>query len=125
MERAIDTQVGGDHYSKCAMQPYEYIVKGKLTFTQGNIAKYITRHKNKNGRQDIEKCMHYAQLGKEFDDVNTSVDLVLTTAYCKVNELDKYQSNILTANAMGDYDRVIKLCKKTIHEQYDLQLKKR
>jgi len=29
---------------------------------QGNIIKYVTRHKNKNGAQDIKKAIHYLEL---------------------------------------------------------------
>ena len=57
------TQVGGDHYKDCAIQPIEYIEKNNLTFCEGNIVKYITRHRTKGeGRKDIEKVIHYAEM---------------------------------------------------------------
>lgn len=52
-------QVGGDHYSKQAFQPIEYIMANNLGFNEGNIVKYITRHKDKGGAQDIEKIKEY------------------------------------------------------------------
>ena len=51
-------QVGGTHY-QLTIQPVEYISKNKLSFNQGNIIKYITRHKEKNGVEDIKKVIHY------------------------------------------------------------------
>lgn len=59
---ALDTQEGGAHYKNLAIQPVEYIEKNALDYFQGNVVKYITRHKAKNGAQDIRKAMHYCQL---------------------------------------------------------------
>lgn len=55
----LKTQVGGKHY-QLTIQPVEYTNKNKLNFNQGNIIKYITRHKEKNGIEDIKKVIHYA-----------------------------------------------------------------
>ena len=55
----LETQVGGKHY-QLTIQPVEYTNKNKLNFNQGNIIKYITRHKEKNGIEDIKKVIHYA-----------------------------------------------------------------
>lgn len=59
---ALDTQVAGDHYKKLAIQPVEYIVANNLDYLQGNVIKYITRHKDKNGEDDVRKALHYCQL---------------------------------------------------------------
>tara|TARA_R100001143_G_C3263086_1_gene88665 strand:- start:272 stop:559 length:288 start_codon:yes stop_codon:yes gene_type:complete len=60
---ALETQVGGDHYKDCSIQPVEYIFKNGLDYFEGNVVKYITRHRKKNeGKKDIEKAIHYAQL---------------------------------------------------------------
>mgnify|MGYP001192106566 CR=1 FL=1 len=60
---ATSKQIGGDHYKNCAIQPIDYIVKNNLDFLEGNVVKYITRHKTKGeGRKDIEKVIHYAEL---------------------------------------------------------------
>lgn len=59
---ALNVQVGGEHYKNMAIQPVTYIHANKLTFLEGNIVKYITRHKTKNKAQDIRKVIHYAQL---------------------------------------------------------------
>jgi len=59
---ARDIQVGGDHYHKLKIQPGEYIIQNGLGWYEGNVIKYVTRHRLKNGRQDIEKAIHYLQL---------------------------------------------------------------
>ena len=59
---ALDEQVGGDHYRKMEIQPIEYIEKNHLGFIEGNIVKYATRHRDKNGAEDVKKIIHYARM---------------------------------------------------------------
>ncbi len=62
-ESALDKQVGGNHYKDCVIQPVEFIAKNEILFLEGNIIKYATRHAKKGeGRKDVEKIIHYAQL---------------------------------------------------------------
>ena len=44
---------------KEAIQPIEYIKANKLGFHEGNIVKYITRYKEKNGLEDLQKVQWY------------------------------------------------------------------
>jgi len=61
-------QVGGSHYKDCKIQPVEYIVGNDLTFLEGNIIKYVTRHRRKGeGKKDIEKVIHYAEMILEME----------------------------------------------------------
>ena len=65
---ATSRQVGGDHYKTCKIQPVDYIVENNLTFLEGNVVKYITRHRRKGeGARDIEKVIHYCELILEKD----------------------------------------------------------
>jgi len=59
---ALDKQEGGDHYKNLMIQPITYIHANDLDFLQGNVVKYITRHKDKNGAADVRKALHYCQL---------------------------------------------------------------
>ena len=60
---ARNYQVGGDHYKKLQIQPVEYIYANELDFLEGNVVKYITRHRTKGeGAKDIQKVIHYAQM---------------------------------------------------------------
>ena len=56
------TQVGGNHYTKFPIQPYEFISKNNLSFFQGNVIKYVCRYNYKNGVEDLEKIKHYCEL---------------------------------------------------------------
>lgn len=64
---ASKTQVAGSHYQTLAIQPSEFIHRNRLGWCEGNAIKYVCRHKNKNGRQDIEKAIHYLQLLLEWE----------------------------------------------------------
>ena len=59
---ALQKQVGGAHYAEMAIQPIEFITANDLSFLEGNIIKYVCRHKKKNGADDIKKAMHYCEL---------------------------------------------------------------
>lgn len=66
-ESALATQQGGTHYKDLKIQPIEYIHANKLGYIEGNIVKYITRHKEKNGAEDIKKIIHYCELLLELE----------------------------------------------------------
>lgn len=58
---AVDTQVGGMHYQNKSIQPITYIMENRLDFCEGNIIKYVTRWKDKNGLEDLKKAKHYLE----------------------------------------------------------------
>ena len=64
---ALNKQVSGSHYKDKVIQPIQYIHANKLGFCEGNVIKYVTRHKDKNGRADIEKAIHYLELLLELE----------------------------------------------------------
>jgi hypothetical protein len=59
---ALDKQESGNHYKDKAIQPIVYIHANNLGFCEGNVVKYVTRHKDKNGAADIRKAIHYLEL---------------------------------------------------------------
>ena len=70
LERAVsarDDQVGGSHYKDLAIQPVEYIARNAIPFLEGNVIKYVSRHRHKDGAQDIRKAIHYCRLILEFE----------------------------------------------------------
>ena len=67
MSDPYDTQVGGSHYKDMAIQPSEFVNKNKMLFAEGNAIKYICRHNNKGGKQDLEKAKHYIDMIIERD----------------------------------------------------------
>jgi len=51
-------QVGGSHYDQ-PIQPIEYIEANNLPYCGANCIKYISRHRRKNGAEDLKKCKWY------------------------------------------------------------------
>jgi len=62
MNTALDTQIGGGHYKDMKIQPIEYTLANNLGFCEGNVIKYISRYKAKNGVEDLQKAKHYIDL---------------------------------------------------------------
>jgi hypothetical protein len=60
-------QVGGAHYKKYKIQPSRFINDNKILFAEGNAIKYICRHQDKDGKQDLLKAMHYLEMIIERD----------------------------------------------------------
>lgn len=55
---ANDKQVGGNHY-KLKIEPWDYIIANEIGYLEGNVIKYISRYKGKNGVEDLLKARHY------------------------------------------------------------------
>ena len=58
----IRDRVGGNHYKNLAIQPVEYITANNLSYLQGSVIKYVTRYKNKNGIEDLQKAIHFVKM---------------------------------------------------------------
>lgn len=119
---ALDIQIGGSHYRNKGIQPIELIVALNLNFIEGNIVKYITRYKEKNGVQDIMKCIHYSQLAIELKCIRHNIDIhnnyALILQYVKTNDLCSVQTYVLNSCLQNDYERVKLLCNEMV-KNYD------
>lgn len=67
---ALEVQIGGNHYKSKAIQPIEYIHANNIGYFEGNVIKYVTRWKDKNGIQDLEKAIHYLELLIDLEKAN-------------------------------------------------------
>jgi hypothetical protein len=67
MNDPLKTQVAGTHYKHLAIQPAEYCQLNRLPYCESSVIRYVTRHREKNGRQDIEKAIHCLQLLLELE----------------------------------------------------------
>ena len=53
-------QVGGSHYKKHDIQPWDIIDMYDLNFYEGNVLKYLLREKG-DLLEDLQKCKHYLE----------------------------------------------------------------
>lgn len=61
-ENPWNIQVGGDHYKHYKIQPMQFALENNLNPLQHSVIKYVMRHEQKNGKQDLEKAKHYIDL---------------------------------------------------------------
>lgn len=59
MNNANENQIGGYHYKTNKIQPWDFIAANNLGYFEGNIIKYVSRWKEKNGIEDLRKARHY------------------------------------------------------------------
>lgn len=55
----MDEQVGGGHYKIMRIQPIEFIYINDIPYMEGNVIKYVVRHRYKNGLEDLLKAKDY------------------------------------------------------------------
>lgn len=67
---ALDKQVAGSHYKDLPIQPVEYIHANAMGYLEGNVVKYVSRWRKKNGIADLEKAKHYIELLIELESRN-------------------------------------------------------
>ena len=108
---ALDAQVGGDHYKKLGIQPVELIRDINANFFQGNVIKYITRYKDKNGIKDLEKAKHYLELMKELHPNNnsskiTSYGIDKVNDYIYANKIDTDAAKIIRIVSLCGNDKI-------------------
>jgi len=66
-------QVGGSHYAQGGdFQHWDLVERYGLGYLEGCATKYIARHRSKNGKEDLEKALHYVE--KLFELSNAPVE---------------------------------------------------
>jgi hypothetical protein len=67
---ALGKQVAGSHYKDLPIQPVEFIHANAIGYFEGNVIKYVSRWRKKNGMADLEKAKHYIELLIELENRN-------------------------------------------------------
>lgn len=59
-------QVAGNHYNGGKLQHWDYTIAVlNNRYLEGSITKYVSRHRKKNGMQDLEKAKHFLEKLRE------------------------------------------------------------
>ena len=66
-KKNLEKQVGGESYKTMNIQPIEYIQANRMEFAEGCVIKYVSRHKKKNGKEDILKAIQNLEFILERD----------------------------------------------------------
>jgi len=67
MSKVWNKQHGGSHYQKYKIQHSKFVVENKLIYQEGGAIKYIKRHQDKNGKEDLLKAIHFIEMIIERD----------------------------------------------------------
>ena len=67
MSKTYNKQIGGNHYQKYKIQPSKFVVENKLLFPEGCAIRYIIRHQDKGGKDDLLKAIHFIEMIIERD----------------------------------------------------------
>ena len=120
--KSLDVQVGGNHYKGLSYQPVKLTADLNLNFIQGNIVKYVSRYRFKNGKQDLEKVLHYAQLGQELQPLNfVPLDSVMQTIrdYAILNGLPDIVGLVIEGAVFQNWSQITIIVEKLIRQEYE------
>ena len=99
MIKANDIQVGGTHYRN-SDQHWDLAAELELGYFEGQITKYVTRHRFKKGLEDALKAKHFvtklyelAEAGKKFQ--GTGASAVRIAEYALHNKLTEQECDII------------------------------
>ena len=70
---AFKQQVKDTHYLGYSIQPVEFIYRNNIPFIEANVIKYVMRHRDKNGIEDLRKAIHYIEMLIEMETDNDEV----------------------------------------------------
>lgn len=124
---ANDTQVAGTHY-RTSYQHWDLAADLQLGYFEGQISKYITRHRTKKGKEDLEKALHFAQKLLEMAKTNGRRPMRLfPTApqledYVKANCLNLREhvilKTVLAWSVVHDLENAVDFIQKLIVSEY-------
>lgn len=104
--RANETQVGGTHYKIMSLEHWDLAAMFNWDPFQYQITKYVMRWRDKNGIQDLEKVVHFAQKYVEVEKARAAGTLTvgilhaaLTKALREANERESQREH---AASLGD-----------------------
>ena len=64
---AVKKQIGGTHYLKYKIQPSKFVTENRLLYPEGSVIKYVIRHQDKGGKEDLDKAKHMIDMIIERD----------------------------------------------------------
>lgn len=129
VNEALTVQIGGNHY-KSAYQPIELMEKVNMHPACAFVFKYVYRHKNKKGLEDLQKALHCVELleslgGKFYDGIDCRMVHSKNDAkeefykFIKANEqLDVNQIRAILAIMSEDSKELKKVIHAEIEEFY-------
>ncbi len=90
-------QEAGTHYVNMGMQPFHFAMVNGWDAGAFSILKYLSRHRMKNGLEDLKKARHFVDLRQaEKDNTLCGDETVLIWQYIQANKMDAIDAKALT-----------------------------
>lgn len=113
-------QVAGQHYA-ASVQHWDYVIEAlDGRYLEGNITKYVCRHRKKNGLQDLEKALHYLDKLEELVKEGKIRPLIRVSSFSMAtfisdNGLNTSEAFIVKRLAYWCREDHLKMVRKEIH----------
>lgn len=101
MTDSLKVQHGGQHYKGMGIQPVEFAMVNGYDPCAFSTLKYVSRHRQKGGKLDLEKGLHFVQLRVDMLVISEHVwagtpqTRIGISDYCEANKLGDHESKIL------------------------------
>lgn len=102
MQGANERQVGGDHY-KGGYEHWDFALDAGLGYLLGCATKYVSRWRQKNGVQDLEKALHYLQKAVEVGQPAPKISQSLEPLFKFCSGLHPKDSVAIASIVFGEY----------------------
>jgi len=85
------TNIRPPYYAKYEIDPWTFIIKNQLGMDVGSVIKYVVRHQDKNGIEDLNKAIKCLEMMKEHyygekqDEKEASLEDISKTYHEKFN----------------------------------------
>ena len=99
MSNANDRQVGGSHY-RSGYQHWDFVHDVGMNYLEAQVAKYITRHRNKGGLEDVKKALHFCE---KLQAVQANALKEILREYVVTNDLTEEESWVILCLIKGNY----------------------
>lgn len=88
MSNPYERQEAGTHYVNMGMQPFHFSMVNGWDAGAFSILKYLSRHRSKNGLEDLKKARHFVDLRQaEIGNGLASFNLISIGQYISANNL--------------------------------------
>lgn len=61
IENPYDHQIGGEHYNNKKHDLAQFCIENNVPAGEFSVMKYVFRHKEKNGLEDLRKAQHWLE----------------------------------------------------------------
>ncbi|MGV1944875.1 MULTISPECIES: DUF3310 domain-containing protein [unclassified Agrobacterium] len=124
MSNPYERQEAGTHYVNMGMQPFHFAMVNGWDAGAFSILKYLSRHRSKNGLEDLKKARHFVELRQE--EITNAISprrdskRIFIGEYCAANHISGVDATALVyLEEWVEYDGIGE-CRDALLEKIEL-----